>query len=117
MKVAEIMTKRVFSVTPATRVKELVALLRDKKISGVPVLDGGSLVGIATEADILARKPGQNRVRNIMKTSVVTVTEDTDVKEAAGILARKKIKRVPVVKQGKVVGIVSRADVVRSIVL
>lgn len=115
MKVDQIMTKRVFSVSPSNKVKELLALLRDKKISGVPVLETGKLVGIVTEADVLTRKPGQNLVRNIMKTNVVTATEDMDVKEVAGILARKKIKRVPVVKGGKVVGIVSRADIVKSI--
>lgn len=115
MNAGQMMTKRVFSVEPTTKVKELAGLLRDKKISGVPVLEGASLVGIVTEADILARKPGQNLVRNIMKTNVVTVTEGTDLKEVAGILARKKIKRVPVVRHGKVVGIVSRADIVKAI--
>lgn len=114
MNAAEVMTKRVFSVEPTTKVKELAGLLRDKKISGVPVLDGGELVGIVTEADILGRKPGQNLVRNIMKTNVVTVTEDTSLKDVAAVLAKKKIKRVPVVRDKKVVGIVSRADIVKA---
>ena len=115
MKAAEIMTKRVFTVTPTTKVKELAALLHEKKVSGVPVLQDGALMGIVTEADILARKPGQNLVRNIMKTNVISITEESDVKEIAGILTKKKIKRVPVLRDGKVVGIVSRADIVKSI--
>jgi len=115
MKVAQIMTKKVYSVTPTTKVKELAVLLRNKRISGAPVLDGGKLVGIVTEADILARKPGQNLVRNIMKTNVTTVTEDMTEKAVAGVLARKKFKRVPVMREGKLVGIVSRADIVRAI--
>ena len=114
MNVAGIMTKRVVKATPTTKVKELAVLLRDKKISGVPVMDGEKLVGIVTEADILGRKPGQNLVRNIMETNVVTVTEDTKVKEAATVLAKKKIKRVPVMREGKLVGIVSRADIVKA---
>jgi CBS domain-containing protein len=114
MNAGELMTKKVSCVEPTTKVKELAQLLRDKKISGAPVLEMGKLVGIVTEADILSRKPGQNLVKNIMKTSVLTVTVGTSVKDVAVILAKKKIKRVPVVKEGKVVGIISRADIVRA---
>jgi len=115
MNVAEIMTKRVFSVTPTTKVKELAALLRDKKIGGVPVIEEGKLAGIVTGADILTRKPGQNLVRNIMTTNVVTVTDSTRVREAARIVANKRITRLPVLSQGKVVGVVSAADIVKAV--
>jgi len=112
----EIMTKRVVTVCPETKVSELAKLLAEKKISGAPVVDEKKcVVGIATEADILARKRGQNTVKAIMSTDVTSVCEETPLEEIASLLAGKKIKRVPVLRKGKLVGIVSRADVVRAI--
>jgi len=82
----------------------------------VPVVDKEKcIVGIATEADILARKRGQNLVKSIMSAKVTSICEDTPMEEIAAILSRKKIKRVPVIRNGKLVGIVSRADVVRAV--
>jgi CBS domain-containing protein len=112
----DIMTKRVITVCPETRVVELAKLLADKKISGVPVVDEDKcVIGIATEADILGRKRGQNTVKVIMATQVTSVCGETPLEEIAALLSRKKIKRVPVLREGKLVGIVSRADVVRAI--
>lgn len=108
----DIMTKGVVTVSPSTTVDELSSLLAKNRISGVPVVDKKKrVVGIATEADILA-KPGTKTVEEIMTKKVITVTPDTPVEEIAKILARKKIKRVPVVTEGKLVGIVSQADIV-----
>jgi tRNA nucleotidyltransferase (CCA-adding enzyme) len=116
LKARDIMTKRVVTVCPETKVSELAKLLAGKRISGVPVVDESKcVVGIATEADLLARKRGQNMVKAIMTTQVVSVGEETPLEEIAALLARKKIKRVPVLRGGKLVGIVSRADVVRAI--
>lgn len=110
----DIMTKRVVTVSPSTTVKELTELLAKKKISGVPVVDEKKqVVGIATEADVLAH-PGAKNVAEIMTKRVVSVTPDTPVEEIAKLLAKKKIKRVPVIDKGKLVGIVSRADIVKA---
>jgi len=112
----DIMTKRVVTVGPGMKVRELAKLLAQKKISGAPVVDEkDSLVGIATEADILKRKAGQNTVKSIMSSRVSTVSEDTSLEEIASVLAGRKFKRVPVVRGDRLVGIVSRADVVRAI--
>lgn len=114
---ADIMTKRVVTVTPRTSIKQLAALLAKRKISGAPVVDDPrkkQLVGIVSEADILAKPRGARYVSQIMKTKVVTVSPDAPVEEIARLLAKHKIKRVPVVEEGKVVGIVSRADIVKA---
>lgn len=114
---SDIMTKRVVCVTPDTPIRDLTALLAKHKISGAPVVEdmkSKRLVGIVTEADVLAKPEGVKTVSEIMKKRVVTVTPDTPLEEIISILAKKKIKRVPVVSEGKVVGIVSRADVVRA---
>jgi CBS domain-containing protein len=111
----DIMTKRVVTVSPYTTVKELTELLAAKKISGVPVVDEQKrVVGIATEADVLAH-PGAKTVEEIMTKRVISVKPDTPVEEIAKLLAKKKIKRVPVIdEKGKLVGIVSRADIVKA---
>lgn len=110
----DIMTKRVVTVSPCTTVNELTELLAAKKISGVPVVDEQKrVVGIATEADVLAH-PGAKTVEEIMTKKVISVTPDTPVEEIAKLLAKKKIKRVPVIDKGKLVGIVSRADIVKA---
>lgn len=114
---SDIMTKRVVCVTPDTSISELTALLAKHKISGAPVVEdlkSKRLVGIVTEADVLAKPAGAKTVADIMKKRVVSVSPDTPLEEIISILAKRKIKRVPVVSEGKVVGIVSRADVVRA---
>jgi CBS domain-containing protein len=112
----EIMTKQVVSTRPSCTVDEVTRVLYHHGISGLPVLDEESqVIGMVTEADILARTTGQDTIQDIMCAPVHTVSEETPLKEIAGLLADKKIKRVPVVCEGRLVGIVSRADVVRAL--
>lgn len=109
----EVMSREVISVLPSTPFQGLVELLARHRISGVPVVDEGErLVGIATEADVLARSGAT--VADIMTREVLTVTEDTPIEDIAQVLTRNRIRRVPVVRGEKVVGIVSREDVVRA---
>lgn len=115
MTARDIMTREVVTVTPDTPVEELAKVLTDRRISGVPVVDeAGNVVGIATEADILA-KGRVGKVADIMTREVISVCEDTPIDEIARVLADKGIKRVPVLREGKLVGIVSRADIVRGV--
>ncbi|MGB9878201.1 MAG: CBS domain-containing protein [bacterium] len=110
----DIMTKEVITVKPSTTRNELAKLLSERNISGVPVMDeeGCCVIGVVTEADLL-KKCGET-VGEIMTKEVISVSEDTPIEEIAKILAEKGIKRVPVLKEGKLVGIVSRADIVRA---
>lgn len=110
----DIMTKEVITVKPSTTKEELAKILARNKISGVPVMDeeGCCVIGVVTEADLLT-KCGAT-VGEIMTKEVISVCEDTPIEEIAKILAEKGIKRVPVMKEGKLVGIVSRADIVKA---
>jgi CBS domain-containing protein len=91
-------------------------LLIKNQISGAPVAaEDGKIIGIVSEADILAKKARQ--VKGIMSTKVVSVNEETPVEEIAQLMAMHKIKRLPVMKGNKIVGIVSRADIVSAIAL
>ncbi len=113
----DIMTHRVYTTTPQATVQEVAQLLTRERISGVPVVNpDGKLIGIVTEADIIAKTTASNlHVKDIMSSEVIVVSEDTPVSEIAQLLTTKRIKRVPVVHEGRLVGIVSRADIVYAV--
>ena len=112
----KIMTKEVVSSRPSSPVEQVIRVLYHHGISGLPVIDDEKrVIGMVTEADILGRKTGQDTVQDIMSAPAYTVSEDTELDQIAVLLSEKKIKRVPVVREGTLVGIVSRADVVRAL--
>lgn len=92
--------------------EEALDLLRQRHISGLPVIDEeGHVVGVFSQTDALNRSG--DKLSQLMTSPAVTVDEDTSIKDIAALMAAKDINRVPVVRQGRLVGIVSRADVVR----
>jgi CBS domain-containing protein len=112
----DIMTRDIITVKPQMTVKQLAMLLVKNQISGAPVAaEDGKIIGVVSEADILAKKARQ--VKGIMSTKVISVNEDTSVEEIAQIMATRKVKRLPVMRGGKIVGIVSRGDIVNAIAL
>jgi CBS domain-containing protein len=142
MKASDIMTSPVITVGPDTAVRHIAALLFMHRISAVPVVASGKLVGIASEADLLHRheigteqstrrtswlgllsgssvsayvKSHATRARDIMTTDVLTVAPDTPVADIANLLERRHVKRVPVVEGRRVVGIVSRSNLVQAL--
>jgi CBS domain-containing protein len=117
MKVHEIMSRRVIAVTPGTGIKEAAGLLVERGISALPVLDSkGALVGIVSEADLIAPETGGSGLRlvgDVMTRDVLTVSASCEVTQAARIMLDAGIKRVPVLRARRVVGILSRRDLVR----
>ena len=112
----DIMTRDIITVKPKMTVKQLAMLLIKNQISGAPVAaEDGKIIGVVSEADILTKKARQ--VKGIMSTKVMSINEDTPVEEIAQLMAMHKIKRLPVMKGNKIVGIVSRADIVSAIAL
>lgn len=113
----DIMTRKVATIHPEASVQEAAQLLDQKCISGAPVVDAdGKIIGIITEADIISKVNRDGlRVADIMSHTVISVSEETPVGEIAALLTERKIKRVPVVSNGKLVGIVSRADIVHAV--
>ncbi len=135
-----IMTTKVVSIRPDADVHEAARLLSEHRISGMPVVDDRErVVGVISEADLLmlagldrghtfkdilhrilgqpspSRKSGDT-VAQVMSAPPLTAKADDDVTEVASILDERRIKRLPVVDdQGKVVGIISRADIIRAI--
>jgi len=143
MKAQDVMVRDVVTVGPDTKVAEAVALLVKHDISALPVVDSdGDLIGILSEADLLEReelgaehhhpwwietvmpasklaeefaKAHGKKVSELMSTDLITASEDTPVSEIAALLERHRIKRVPIVSDGKVVGIVSRSNLIQAL--
>jgi len=117
VKVGEIMTPNVISVTEDATTREVAQILDRHRISGLPVCDGeGHIVGVISEFDLIA-KPDAHAVGQAMTRDVISVMEDTSVDEVRYLLVNRRIKRVPVLRGQRLVGIVSRADLVREIAL
>lgn len=142
MNASDIMTRGVITVSPDTSVSEVVALLLRHRISAVPVVDHDALVGIVSEGDLLRRtetatetrrsrwlefatsvpklaaeytKTHGRKASDVMTRDVITVGVSEPIAEIASILESRGIKRVPVVQDGKVVGIVSRANLLQAL--
>jgi len=114
MNAKDIMTRDIITVSPTMKVKELAMTLIKNQISGAPVASkDGKIVGVVSEADIVAKK-GKD-VRAIMSKKVISITEDASVEEIARLMTTHAIKRLPVMNEDEVVGIVSRADIVSAI--
>lgn len=113
----DIMTRKVYTVSPEASVQEVAQLLSQKRISGAPVIDkDGKMIGIVTEADIIGKVDREGlRAADIMSPEIIAVDEETRVGEIAMLLTERKIKRVPVMRNGKLVGIVCRADIVHAV--
>ncbi|HUF41161.1 MAG TPA: CBS domain-containing protein [Verrucomicrobiae bacterium] len=110
----DIMTRDIVTVPPTMPVKKLAMTLIKNQISGAPVAGkNGKIVGVVSEADIVA-KNGKD-VKSIMSKKVIGVAEETPVEEIARLMTTHAIKRVPVMRGGDIVGIVSRADIVSAI--
>lgn len=111
-----IMTKDVITVSPTTTVKSLAKVLTQNQISGVPVTDKrGKILGLVSQSDIVGKRG--NQVKAIMTKKVIEVAEDTPVEEIAILMTTHKIKRVTVMRGEKLIGIVSRADIVGAIAM
>ncbi|MBI5112396.1 MAG: CBS domain-containing protein [Rhodovulum sp.] len=143
MNASDIMATSVVTVTPDTPVQEVAALLLQHRISAVPVVDpDGRPIGIVSEGDLIRRaeagtgherswwlkllmgrdvlaaeyvKEHALRAGDVMTRELVTAAPDTPVAEIASLLERHRIKRVPIVRDGRLVGIVSRANLLHAL--
>ncbi len=114
MKAAEVMNPNVvYATLPSTRDK-ILSLFKDHGISAVPVIKDGKVVGIVTRKDIL-RKIEENQLALLMTPNPVTVEPDTDIREVVSILTRTPFRRLPVVRNGELVGIITVRDLIKKI--
>jgi CBS domain-containing protein len=111
------MTRNIYTISPEASVQEVAQLLSRERMSGAPVVDkDGKLLGIVTQADIIWNVGRDGlRVADIMNPEIIAVDEKTLVGEIAILMSKRNIKRVPVMCNGKMVGIISRADLVQAV--
>jgi len=108
--VKEVMTRNVVTFREDETVEEIAQTLASKRITGAPVIAAyGAVVGIVSETDVFTKKG--KTARDIMSPHVISVTEEMGIDEAARLLVGERIRRVPVIKRGKMVGLLSRSDV------
>lgn len=111
--------KTVHHVTPTTKVAEAVRLMVEHRIGSLVVLEGERLVGIFTERDALLRvlhprrSPETTQVSEVMTANPVTVTPIVTVEEAMGIMTERRLRRLPVIEDGKMVGLISIGDLTK----
>lgn len=142
MKVSDVMARDVVTLMPGHSIRHAAQIMLDHRVSGVPVIEDGRLVGILTEGDLLRRiefglpatgnddwaqatsreglardyiKSHSWRVGDVMTKPVATVTEDMPLRDAATLMGTRGIKRLAVVRGDTLVGIVSRADLLKII--
>ncbi|MFB0514119.1 MAG: cyclic nucleotide-binding/CBS domain-containing protein [Candidatus Bathyarchaeia archaeon] len=119
LKVEDVMIKDVVTVDADTTVKKAVETMNKHEIGCLIVMKGNKLVGILTERDILkrvlaeSRNPEKTKVSEIMTTPVITASPTTDLEEAAKLMFKKNVKKLPVVTKGKLVGLVTLTDLAR----
>lgn len=117
MKVREKMSKSVGYVKPTNTVVEAAQVMQKLNVGSVPVFDQNKVVGVVTDRDIVVRNvahgkvPQDTKVQDVMTSQVTTVTPDMDVEEVSKIMAQQQIRRVPVVENNQLVGILSLGDI------
>jgi len=134
MDVSDVMTRDVLSVRPETSVREAALLMIDNRVSGLPVVEDDMVVGVISEADYVAKDTsrtwvsrvlfgqeeatltGVERVEELMSREPVTIAATATVQEAARLMTRKGVKRLPVTDHGRLIGIVTRSDLIRAYV-
>lgn len=142
--VRDVMSRSVVSVQPNASLKEVAQALIDNNISGLPVVGlNGAVLGVVSEADLLVKEQGAGAIRHrplarilgeskesraqlvkigaitaahAMTAPAITITSGRSIQEAAAVMTARRVNRLPVVDDGRLVGIVSRADLVRAYV-
>lgn len=118
--VRDVMVTDVVTVDPETVVKEAVRVMNEFDIGCVVVAEGGNVVGIMTERDVLkrvveeGREPEKTRVADVMSKPPVTVGPDASLETAIEVMFKFKVKKLPVVEMGKLVGLVTFTDLARA---
>lgn len=116
LKVKDKMTKSVAYVDPNTNVVEVAQLMQKHNVGSIPVYDQTGVIGIVTDRDIVVRNvahgktPKDTKVQDVMTSQVTTVTPEMDMDEVSKIMAQQQIRRVPVVENNQIIGMLALGD-------
>jgi CBS domain-containing protein len=121
MKVADVGLKEVYCATPMSTLNEIATMMKRHGVGSIPVCEGDHLVGIVTDRDIVlscvaaGTNPASCMVNEIMTSEPIGVNPRVDLEDAAGIMAREQIRRLPVMEGDSLVGMISLADMARAL--
>jgi CBS domain-containing protein len=114
--------KDVWSIDAAVPVLEAIRIMADKHIGALPVTRNGELVGVVSERDyarkvvLLGRSSADTAVEQIMSSPVVTISPNEDVRQCMELMTERRIRHLPVVDAGRMVGVISIGDLVRAVI-
>ena len=120
--ILEVKGRDVWSIGPDASVFDALKIMADKDVGALVVLDGGNLVGIISERDyarkiaLLGRASLTTQVKEIMTTDVVCVDPEQNVDECMAVVTEKRIRHLPVLENGELIGLISIGDLVKSII-
>ncbi|MFG6496282.1 CBS domain-containing protein [Fictibacillus sp. UD] len=114
-KISDIMTKNVDFVTPQDNVYEVAVKMKNDNVGVIPVCENDQVIGVITDRDIVIRgvaekRPGSAKVTDVMSEHLYTGSADMSVQDAAQLMADKQIRRLPIVENNKLIGIISLGD-------
>lgn len=115
-KIRDVMTKaQIYTCTPKDNVYEAAVLMKEHNVGFIPIVEGRKVVGCVTDRDLVLRSiaerhSGSNSIANVMTNDCCVVSPETTVDEAAEIMAQKQIRRLPVVENGELIGVVAIGD-------
>jgi CBS domain-containing protein len=113
MKVREVMSKNVASCTGEDRMEEVASKMQSLNVGSIPVVNKGQVIGMVTDRDLAIRGMAENQdgnVSQVMSGSVVTISPEASLEEAAALMAQHQVRRLPVVEGGQLAGIISIGD-------
>ena len=114
--------RTVFTIEPDASVYDAIAMMADKQIGALPVMEGDKLIGLITERDyarkvfLQGRSSPDTKVREIMTDRVMVVSPDLTTEECMALMTDKRFRHLPVVEDGELVGVVSIGDMVKAII-
>ncbi len=118
IKVGDVMAKGIVTVKPEDTVKKACEIMAKHDLSGMTVMERGKVVGMLTQGDLVAmiargENPSKIKVRNIMGTKLASISPNADIRKAAEVMVENRVKRLPVLKNGRLVGVITQTDIVR----
>jgi CBS domain-containing protein len=118
--IRDVMTANPTSCQPSTTIVEAAKVMAQEDVGPVPIVEGGRIVGLVTDRDLVVRvlaegrDPNSTTIGEIASADLVTVEPDTNLDEALTLMGQNQVRRLPVVEGGQLVGIVAQADVARA---
>ncbi len=118
--IRDLMTSSPATAEPSSTVADVARTMANEDVGPVPIVDGGRLVGLVTDRDLVirviaeGRDPNSTTIGEIASADLTTVTPDSDLQEALDLMSASQVRRLPVVENGQLVGIVAQADVARA---